>query len=90
MLHDELHPLDRQKLRHIAEALCDISAGRRQTRDGLESQLAVLMVCIRPDCSAAGADGVLDRLLAVADHRLGAEEMGSIVLAEIMAAEVRS
>jgi len=84
-----MHPLDKPKVLRLAEALVDVASGRLMTRDGLEHQVAVLMVNLRPDCSPVGADVVLDRLLAVADHRLGADEMANAVLAEIAAAEVR-
>jgi hypothetical protein len=43
------------------------------------------MVCVRDDCSAAGADGVVDRLLAVADHCLVADILAEAALAEIKA-----
>ena len=84
-----LHPCDIPKINRLGEALCNISAGRRLTREGLEPLVAELMVCIRPDCSADGSDGVLDRLLSIADHRLGAEEMAVAAFAEIMAAQAR-
>lgn len=86
MWADLLHPCDVPKLRDLAEALCDISAGRLMTRQGLEPLVGELMVCIRPDCSAEGAGDVLDRLFAIADDRLGADGMAEAALAEIKGA----
>jgi hypothetical protein len=73
-----LHPLDRAKLRRLAEALCDISAGRLATRDPLLPLVERLMVCLRDDCSADGAERLADRLLSVAEHRLGADARSDI------------
>jgi hypothetical protein len=83
MLIDELHPLDVGKLRRIAEMLCDLSAGRLMTRDGLEPLVASLMVCISPFCSSDDAGLVVERLLAAADDRVGARGMADLVLREI-------
>lgn len=85
MIEAAVHPLDREKLRRLGEMLCDISAGQLVTREGLEPIVAELMVCIRLDCSADGADDVLDRLFAIADDRLGVDEMAASAFAEIMA-----
>lgn len=74
-----LHPLDRRKLRALAEALCDGDADRQD----MAALLAEIMVCVSPDCSAAGADEVLARLLLMADGRLGAEATAEAVLVEI-------
>lgn len=89
MFREPLHPLDVPKVRLVAELLCDISEGRLLTREGLAALIASIMVCTSPFCSADGADGVLDRLLARADHRLGAAGMADIVLDEIAASQVR-
>jgi hypothetical protein len=77
------HPLDHGKLRRLAEHLCGISDGKRSVL-GLVDQISALMVCVRSDCSAAGADRVAERLLSIADHRLGAQAMADAILAEIM------
>ena len=81
-----IHPLDRPKLRRLGEMLCDISAGELTTRDASRAMARVLMVCIRSDCSAVGAEGVVDRLLAIADDRLGADGMAEAAFAEVAAA----
>lgn len=83
MLIEELHPLDVDKLRRIAERLVDISAGRLMTREGLKPLVASLMVCVSPFCRPDGADRVVGRLLATADDRVGAEGMAALVLGEI-------
>ena len=41
------------------------------------------MVCTRPDCCADGAEEVVDRLLEIADHRLGADALAEAALVEI-------
>jgi hypothetical protein len=46
------------------------------------------MMGTRRGCRVDGAYGVVDRLLAIADWRLGAEEIGNIVLGEIAVVEV--
>ena len=86
---DGLHPTDRFKVQSIAERLFEISAGRLLTTSGLEEDLGTLMVMTLPSCSPAGADAVLTRVLARADHRLGARGIADIVLAEIEAAGTR-
>jgi hypothetical protein len=90
LIEAALHPLDRPKLRRLAEALCDISAGRLATRDPLLPLTAELMVCLRDDCSAAGAERVVDRLLSVAEHRLGAAAMSDIAAIMILASSGHS
>ena len=81
-----MHPLNSQKLRDLAETLMEASAGRRFDRAGLEQLIAELMVCLRDDLSCDGAGGVADRLLGIADHRLGGEAMVEAAYAELMAA----
>jgi hypothetical protein len=81
-----IHPLDRPKFRRLGEMLFDISAGRLTSRDDILPLVETLMVCTRPDCSAAGAELVVDRLLAIADHRLGAHGMAEAAFAEVAAA----
>ena len=79
------HPLDRQKLRELGEILCDLSAGRIQIdRKDLLARVTVLMVCMRDDCSSRGSGSVLDRILSIADHRLGADEIAVAAAAEIL------
>lgn len=78
-----MHPLDDEKLRHLGEMLCDISAGRLTTRDPVLALVQNLMVCTRPDCQAHGAESVVDRLFALADDRLGAERMSEAALVEV-------
>lgn len=87
---DELHPLDADKVRHLAEALCDISAGRRLTRQGLEPLLVEILIRTTSRCSLDGADTMLDRLLAVVDDRLGRDEAIAQILAEIAEAETQT
>jgi hypothetical protein len=81
-----VHPLDHGKLRDLAERLCDISAGRLLTREGLEHRVAILMMCLRDDCRTDGAEEVLGRILARADDRLGRAGMSDVILEEIGAA----
>jgi hypothetical protein len=80
------HPSDGPKLRRLAELLCDFSAGRPAPREPLLPLVENLMVCCRDDCSADGAEGGLDRLLGIADHRLGRDRVAEAAMAEIMAA----
>jgi hypothetical protein len=79
-----MHPLDVPKIRELGEMLCDISAGWLTTRDPVLDMVRNLMVCTRPDCQSAGAEHVVDRLLAIADHRLGAEAMSEAAFAEVL------
>jgi hypothetical protein len=88
-----LHPGDYNKLREISELLHDIKSGRtgsQAVRKELQDLVAELMVCVRDDCSSTGVEGVVGRLLRVADHRFGTSHgLYSIehdVLAEILAA----
>jgi hypothetical protein len=79
------HPSDGTKHRRLAELLCDFSAGRPAPREPLLPLIESLMVCCRDDCCADGAEGVLDRLLGIADHRLGRDGMAEAAMAEILA-----
>jgi hypothetical protein len=80
-----IHPLDRVKLRLLSEALFDVSAGRcRLDRKDLLSRVRELMLCMRDDCSHRGAASVLDRIIAIADHRLGAGGIADAAAVEIM------
>jgi hypothetical protein len=80
-----LHSLDREKLTRLGEILFDVSAGRRRLdRRDLLSRVRELMFCMRDDCSHRGAASVLDRIIAVADHRLGAEGIAEAAAAEII------
>ena len=45
------------------------------------------MLNTRQHCRLTGAYGVVDRVLAIADHRLGAAAIGDVVLAEIALVE---
>jgi hypothetical protein len=83
MSNEAVHPLDREKLRELGEMLCDISAGWLTTRDPFLDMVRNLMVCTRPDCQSADAGHVVDRLLAIADHRLGAELMAAAAALEL-------
>ena len=42
------------------------------------------MLCMRDDCSYRGAASVLDRIIAIADHRLGAEGIAEAAAVEIV------
>jgi hypothetical protein len=84
----DLHPLDRPKLRRLGELMFEISTGELTTRDPIRGLVGELMICTRDDLSSAGADEVVDRLLALADHRLGADRLGELALAEIVAGDV--
>jgi len=66
----------------------EVSTGELTTRDPLRGLVGELMVCTRDDLNSAGADEVVDRLLALADHRLGADRLGELALAEIVAGDV--
>ena len=76
---------DHDKLRQLGERLWDISVGRLTTRGPLLSVVGELMVCVRDDCCADAAEEVVDRLLSLADDRLGAEALAEAALAEILA-----
>jgi hypothetical protein len=87
-----LHPGDYDKLREISELLHDVSSGRTNpyaVRKELQDLVAELMVCVRDDCSSTDAQGVVSRLLRVADHRFGTSHghhsIEHDVLAEILA-----
>ena len=82
-----MHPLDVAKVRRLAEDLCDISSGRRLTTQGLGDDVAILIATASPHLYIAQADEVLERLLARADDRLGAEGMAAIIEAEICGPE---
>jgi hypothetical protein len=77
MIEAAVHPLDRPKLRRLGEMLCEVSAGELTTRAALLPLISNLMICRRDDCRAAEAGGVLDRLLALADHWYGADALGA-------------
>jgi hypothetical protein len=84
MNRDGIHPLDRRKLRSIAERLFGVSDGTLATRAGLAPLIGELMMCVRDDCCPAGEDAVLERVLAQVDHRLGVEAIADLVLAEVV------
>jgi hypothetical protein len=84
-----LHPTTEHELRLLSETLFEVSWGRqRPSRLALVEQVEALMMGTRRGCRVDGAYGVVDRLLAIADWRLGAEEIGNIVLGEIAVVEV--
>jgi hypothetical protein len=84
-----LHPLDERRLRELSETLFEISAGRLMpSRKDLVGQIQALMMNTRRGCRVDGAEGVVDRLLGVADWRLGAEEIGNVILGEIAVTDV--
>jgi hypothetical protein len=90
MIAVALHPLDRDKLRDLAETLCDLSDGRTpldEARRKVGYLASNLMVCTRDDCSANGWEVVAERLLALADWRLGREGMMEAALTEILLGE---
>ena len=89
MTLDEIHPLDVNKVHRLAEALCDVSAGRLRTVNSMTPLVSELMVCLTPACSDVGADVVLTRLLVQADHRRGSDAMAVAVLDELAAAKAR-
>ena len=76
---DSLHPQDADKLRYIVEALR--SGAHHNFIEGL---IAELMVCVRSDCSAVGADRVTDRLMrGLIGSALDSADVAEIVLAKI-------
>jgi len=79
MNYDVLHPGDREKLRGLGECLCDASLGRFENRWFATVRYLVgqLMVMTRYDLDASGADRVALELVAMADPRLGADEMAA-------------
>lgn len=96
MIAAPIHPVDLPKLRRLGEMLWEISAGELTTRDATTPDecrvnaafgplVKNLMVCTRDDCSAAEAESVIDRLLVIADHRLGADILAELALAELLA-----
>jgi hypothetical protein len=85
-----VHPLYREKVRALAEMLFEISAGRLVTsRADIQPLVGELLVCTRPSCSDEGAAAVVDRILAQADHRLGAEGIEDIITDELAIAGAR-
>jgi hypothetical protein len=80
-----VHPLDAARLRDLGVMLCEVSAGERTSRDAILSLVETLMVNCRDDLCADDADAVVDRLLAIADERLGARILAELALAEILA-----
>lgn len=85
MIAAPIHPADLPKLRRLGEMLWEMSAGELTTRDALLPLVRNVMVCTRDDCSAAEAESVIDRLLVIADHRLGADILAELALAELLA-----
>lgn len=84
----QLHPSDEPRLRALSETLFEISAGRlRPSRPDILHEVETLMLNTRQHCRLTGAYGVVDRVLAIADHRLGAAAIGDVVLAEIALVE---
>ena len=71
-----LHPLDQQKLRDLAELLCDFSAGRisREEAGEIDFLVGQLMAHTRDDCSADGSisspNAFSDSLIGVLDARV--------------------
>ncbi len=84
-----VHPLDRQRVGELAEALCDISAGRRLTLAGLEHQVGMLLINTLSPCSSAGASAVLRRMLARTGDRCGVLDMEDVVFDELITEGVR-
>ena len=74
-----MHALDGRKVRRLAKDIFELCEGRPMTREDLRRQLAQLMVCVRADCNAAGADAVLDDLLASVDHYTGAGPLEALI-----------
>jgi hypothetical protein len=89
-----LHPLDRDKLRDLAETLCDLSDGRAspdEARRRVGHLTSSLMMCTpRDDCRADGWEVVAKRILWLADWRLGREGMMEAALTEILLGEAGS
>jgi hypothetical protein len=88
MIMDGLHPNDREKLQHLGQMLVDCSRPGVQRETWfltIRWRVGELMLCTRPDCSTEGAEEVAQRLLAVADHRLGSEAMMDAACVEILA-----
>lgn len=81
-----VHPLDRPRPRWLGELMFEVSAGNLTTRDPILELVETLMMNTRDECSSDGAEGVVDRLLAIADHRLGADALGEAALEIIQAA----
>jgi hypothetical protein len=79
-----IHPLDKEKLQRLGEILFDISAGNLALdRADLLHRVGILTICVRDDLQCSGASEVVDRIIALADHRLGAKELAMLALAEI-------
>lgn len=90
MIAVALHPLDRDKLRDLAETLCDLSDGRSppdEARRRVGHLTSNLMICTRDDCRADGWEVVAKRILGLADWRLGREGMMEAALTEILLGE---
>jgi hypothetical protein len=88
---DEVKSEDVYKVHYVAEALYDISAGRRLTREGLERDVRLLMRCLRFDLGAnIEAGRVLDRMLARADYWFGLGPICRIVVDEARRGDLRS
>ena len=86
MIDLPVHPLDVRRVRRLGEMLCEVSFGELMTRDPIMGAVETLMMMTRPQCSHYGAGAVVDRLLAIADHRFGADALGEWALEIIMAA----
>ena len=56
------------------------------TPDPILGGAETIMPLVRDDCSAWGAEGVVDQLLAIADHRLGACALAEAAALEIIRA----
>jgi hypothetical protein len=80
----DCHPSDHARLRRLGEVLFDISAGNiAADRDDLMRRVRPLMMLTRLDLSTDGADEVVDRLLAMADYRLGADALTEMTRIEM-------
>lgn len=78
------HPLDVPKLRRLGERLCDLSRGDDTVRPEILFLVRQLMVCLRDDCRADGAEVVAERIAGLADWREGAERMAEAAKVEIL------
>ena len=87
MIMDGLHPIDREKLRHLGELLCNCSRPG-VLRDRSRCRVRELVESLRPDCSGADAEIIACRLVLSADGREGAERLAEFAFVEILAHEL--
>jgi hypothetical protein len=81
-----VHPIDSPRIVVLGSLLFAASKGWLPNERGVLLPIVRgLMRLTREDRCSVGAEEVVERLLAIADHRLGIEELATAALAEMRA-----